>query len=132
MDLGFRLRELRQRHRLSLYDVERRVGLHFSTIAKYERNERQPGIDVLRDLAALYEVPLGALVTDVNDLEELLTAEQRQWLQLLDGRPPLANLLQVLASLSDQRLQGLIDFLAGPPSDVEDGSTPDPSAPIQY
>lgn len=111
MDLGGRLRELRRKHNYSLYDVERRIGLHFSTIAKYERNERQPGIDVLKDLAALYEVPLGALLTDVDDLAELLTERQRRLLTLLDRRPPVAQAVERLARMSDGQVEALVGLL---------------------
>ncbi|HLS88991.1 MAG TPA: helix-turn-helix transcriptional regulator [Sphingobacteriaceae bacterium] len=128
MDLGGRLRELRRKHNYSLYDVERRIGLHFSTIAKYERNERQPGIDVLKDLAALYNVPLGALLTDVDDLAELLTERQRRLLTLLDRRPPVAQAVERLARMSDGEVTALVGFLDAvlppPPEEPQEDERP--------
>ncbi|MEX2356639.1 MAG: helix-turn-helix transcriptional regulator [Thermaerobacterales bacterium] len=114
MNLGKRLRTIRERNRFSLYDVERQVGLHFSTIAKYERNERQPGIDVLRDLAAVYKVPVAALITDLDDLENLIPAEQLARLRLLDERPALADLLRTCAALSDRKVEALLVLLDRP------------------
>ncbi len=64
--LGERLRSLRLERNLSLYDVERLSGLHFTTIGKYERNERKPSLQVLRELARVYQVPLSELL----ELEE--------------------------------------------------------------
>lgn len=115
-DLGRRLRDLRRRKRLSIYDVERRTGIHFSTISKYERNERRPSLEVLRELAALYEVPVASLVGDVTDLKGVLTPEQLRWLGLLDRRPDLARLLEAAAALSPARVEALVRFLADEPS----------------
>lgn len=112
-DLGRRLRQLRKRKKLSIYDVERRLGIHFSTVSKYERNERRPSLEVLRELAALYEVPLGSLVTGVDDLEGMLAPDQLRWLRLLDRRSDLGRLLDAAAALPPERVDALIRFLEG-------------------
>jgi len=110
-DLGRRLRELRRRKKLSIYDVERRLGIHFSTVSKYERNVRRPSLEVLRELAALYEVPLAGLITDVDDLKDVLSEDQRRWLKLIEQRPELGRLLDVASTLSPQRVEALLRFL---------------------
>lgn len=112
-DLGRRLRELRRRKKLSIYDVERKTGIHFSTISKYERNERRPSLEVLRELAALYEVPLASLIGDVSDLKDILTPDQVRWLGILERRPDLGRLLEAAASLSPARVDALVRFLQG-------------------
>ena len=120
-DLGKRLRELRKRKQLSIYDVERHLGIHFSTVSKYERNERRPSLETLRELAALYEVPLGSLLTEAQDLDELLTPDQVRWLTLLEQRPELGRLLDVLAGFSPERVEALLRFLE--PASPETRST---------
>lgn len=114
-DLGRRLRELRRRKNLSIYDVERRTGIHFSTISKYERNERRPSLEVLRELAALYEVPLASLIGDVSDLKHVLTPDQLRWLGLLERRPDLGRLLEAAVALSPARVEALVRFLEEEP-----------------
>ncbi|QIA28004.1 helix-turn-helix transcriptional regulator [Thermaerobacter sp. PB12/4term] len=110
-DLGGRLRRIRESRNLSIYEVERRTGMHFSTISKYERNERQPSLDVLRELAALYEVPVSVFLTDRLALETLLPQPLAGLaLQLLD-RPALAEACQRLATLEDQQLEAVAEFL---------------------
>lgn len=111
MNLGQRLRELRERKGLSIYDVEREVRLHFSTISKYERNERQPSLDVLRELAAVYGVPLSSLFVETNELRELLPANEVEWLDSLRQNETLAELLGLARELSPFRLRALVDFL---------------------
>ncbi|HVB10406.1 MAG TPA: helix-turn-helix transcriptional regulator [Bacillota bacterium] len=86
MDLGRRLREVRKSRRMSLYDVERRTGRHFSTIGKYERGERRPSVQTLRELADVYQVSLSDLLgedapparaADGKDLQGLIALARR-------------------------------------------------------
>ncbi len=111
-DLGRRLRELRLKRKLSLYDVEKLTGLHFTTIGKYERNERRPSLDVLRELASVYQVPLAELVSDAGDVAEYLPEELRNSLQLLTGRADLKRLVGVAGRLRQDQVDRLVDFLA--------------------
>lgn len=112
MDLGKRLRELRERRGFSIYEVERRARLHFSTISKYERNERQPSIDVLQELADVYGVPLASIFAEHADLREYLSDEEIQWLSWLRGDRRLVELLEAARGLSDQRLDALLIVLS--------------------
>lgn len=64
LDLGDRLREVRKARGMSLYDVQERTGRHLSTIAKYERGERRPSVEMLRELAEVYDVTVSDLVDE--------------------------------------------------------------------
>ncbi|HEX6990096.1 MAG TPA: helix-turn-helix transcriptional regulator [Bacillota bacterium] len=111
MDLGKRLRQLRERRGFSIYEVERRARLHFSTISKYERNERQPSIDVLQELAGVYGVPLASIFAEDADLRQFLAAEELEWLNWLRGDRRLVELLEVARVLPASRLEALLVFL---------------------
>jgi transcriptional regulator with XRE-family HTH domain len=52
------LRRHRRELRLSLKDVARRLGVHFTTVSSWERGRSEPGFQVLQELADLYGVPL--------------------------------------------------------------------------
>lgn len=112
MDLGKRLRQLRLLRNYSLYDVEREVGLHYSTIAKYERNEREPALDVLRDLAELYRVPVAALVSDMRDFKDILSEEQILWLSIIEANPPLGQMLIYAAKAPEEAIMAVLTLLA--------------------
>lgn len=55
-DVGTRLKKLRTDKKLSLGQVARRLNLHKSSIYGYESNLRTPSVDVLSQLALLYNV----------------------------------------------------------------------------
>ena len=88
MDLGKRLRELRERRGFSIYEVERRARLHFSTISKYERNERQPSIDVLQELADVYGVPLASIFAEHADFTGIPLGRGNPVALVAAGGPP--------------------------------------------
>lgn len=111
-DLGRKLRQLRQAKNMSIYDVERATGLHFSTISRYERNERQPSLDTLRELAEIYGASLAELIADekremTRQLPDDLAAKAR----LLLERDDLAILLGQLQTLPPEAVGNLNEFI---------------------
>lgn len=107
MDLGRRLRDLRKSRSMSLYDVERLTGRHFSTIGKYERGERRPDLQTLRELAAVYE-------TTVADILGEKPASS--------AHADLADLASAARHLSPEQLAALVQFLRSlAPEAQEDG-----------
>lgn len=61
-DFGEQLKELRKGKKMTLSDVGKHIGKTSSSISCYESNRKQPPIDVLIDLANLYNVSLDYLV----------------------------------------------------------------------
>ncbi|PZN10297.1 MAG: XRE family transcriptional regulator [Bacillota bacterium] len=110
-DLGRRLRRIRKSRNLSIYEVERRTGMHFSTISKYERNERQPSLEILRELAAVYEVPVTALIADITDLEAVLPPRVAAVARDLLERPELLEAAERLAAMTGDQVRALLAFL---------------------
>lgn len=81
------------------------TDLHFSTIGKYERGERRPSLDTLRELAAVYRV-------DVAELLETGPAPHRQdFNRMLNNRPELEGLLLAAERLTPGQVLLLTDFI---------------------
>lgn len=57
-----RLRKLRERNRMSRAVLSELTGLSKSMISKYERGERQPTLEPLRELADFFDVSIDYLV----------------------------------------------------------------------
>lgn len=55
-DFGYRLRELREWKHLTQTQVAKRLNLSKTTISGYESNTRTPSLEVLKNLAVLFEV----------------------------------------------------------------------------
>lgn len=47
-DIGYRLRKAREAKRLTQKEVADKIGIHNSTIGKYELGEREPDFDTVR------------------------------------------------------------------------------------
>lgn len=60
--LGQRLRRLRLKADMSMEEVARRINVTFSSVGKYERDEQEPRLHTLRDLARLFGVSIAYLL----------------------------------------------------------------------
>lgn len=56
--LGSRLKEAREKKRLTQVEVSKKLGISNGTLSGYERDYRDPDTETLRKLANLYEVSL--------------------------------------------------------------------------
>lgn len=61
-DFGLRIRELRQKRKMSQEELGRRIGRSKSVVCSYENNLKMPPLDVLTDIAAVFNVSLDYLV----------------------------------------------------------------------
>lgn len=93
-DFGYRLRELRKSKNLTQTQVARRLNLSKTTISGYENNVKTPSLDVLVQLALLYDVStdyiLGLENRPMLYIDGLNERQQAVLLQLLNefrGKP---------------------------------------------
>lgn len=55
-DMGLRIKELRQKKKLSQAGLASRLDIHKSTVAGYENNTKMPSVDVLIKMAVFFNV----------------------------------------------------------------------------
>src|SRR5580765_5032666 len=84
MDIGERLRELREVKKLSQGDIEKRTGLLRCYISRVENGHTVPAIETLEKMARALEIPMYKLFYDGNKPPEAPT--------LPKGEPREANL----------------------------------------
>lgn len=97
---GKKLRECRERKKLSQNEVAKLLNTNHSIIGKYERDEVKPSIDVVKKLADVLDTNAGFLLgennqTDIlhdssmlnrlNDLEALSSKDKEYILYTIDG-----------------------------------------------
>ena len=116
MQIGDRLREIREARKLSQGDIEKRTGLFRPHISRIENSQTVPAIETLEKMARALEVPLYQLFYDGNKRPELATLPKgansdKQF--GLKGKEAayLAKLRHVL-SKTDRRSQWLLLKLA--------------------
>jgi len=64
MDIGYRLRSLREQKQLSQGDLERRTGLLRCYISRVENGHTVPSVETLEKMARAMEMPLYHLMYD--------------------------------------------------------------------
>lgn len=72
MSLGTKIREVRQKGKLTLNDLANKTGLTASYISQVERGLIDPSISSLRRIAAALNVPLYAFLTDQTEQQHVL------------------------------------------------------------
>ncbi len=86
--IGSRLRVLRQGTGLTLHQVAALTGIGTSTLSRLEAGRRQPSLDLLVPLAAVYQTPVEELVAVVEQA----------------GQPPVVHSPQRRRGIDAQRL----------------------------
>ena len=85
-DFGLRIRELREKQKLSQEQLGKRVKRSKSVISNYENNIKIPPLDVLTQLAVTFNVSLDYLVgIDKNEMISIdgLTSSQKEIMQTI-------------------------------------------------
>lgn len=86
LDIGFRLRELRRRKKMTQAQVAKRLELSKTVISGYENSTKTPSVEVLIQLSILYDVSADYLL-GLDNREMLyiggLNDHQRELLELL-------------------------------------------------
>ena len=62
--LGKRIKELRNKYKLTQSGLAERLGVTLSSIAAYENNSRQPSYEVLIKMADVFKVTIDSLLLD--------------------------------------------------------------------
>ncbi len=62
MNFGERLKELRNKKKMSQSDLAELTGLHYTQIGRYEKNKSLPSSDILKKLAEIFSVSIDYLI----------------------------------------------------------------------
>lgn len=62
MNLGEQLRTLRRKNNLSQNDLAQKLACSKSSISMYENNRRRPSIEILIELAKIYNIDMNSLL----------------------------------------------------------------------
>jgi transcriptional regulator with XRE-family HTH domain len=104
MDIGRRLRELREHKKLSQGDIEHKTGLLRCYISRVENGHTVPVIETLEKMARALEVPLYAILYErkgeaKTDEEE---DELSDWASQRKGARQFRKFRQAIAGMSAQ------------------------------
>jgi transcriptional regulator with XRE-family HTH domain len=105
MDVGYRLRSLREEKKLSQGDIEKRTGLLRCYISRVENGHTVPAVETLEKMARALEVPLYHLMFDGdNPPASPLKGDgkrSQEWGAIGKDARFLRKLCQLLAKMSE-------------------------------
>ena len=65
MDLGQRLKNLRKENNLSQQELGDKLGVKYSAVSKWERNENTPPLKIVYKLTKLYDITYDEIMEDI-------------------------------------------------------------------
>jgi transcriptional regulator with XRE-family HTH domain len=112
MEIGTRIRELREAKNLSQGDIERRTGLVRAYTSRVEHGHIVPSIETLEKYAHALEIPLYRLFTDEDPVKvpKLLSAGKvdRMWGASGKEWSELRKFAKALSRMNDQQRRLLL------------------------
>lgn len=114
MDIGNRLRSVREEKNLSQGDIEKRTGLLRCYISRVENGHTVPAIETLEKMARALELPLYQLMYDGQEPPALPPngggKRSNEWGAVGKGARFLRKLSQLLAKMSERDRGLLLGF----------------------
>src|SRR6202050_5281612 len=107
MDIGDRLRQLREEKKMSQGDIEKRTGLLRCYISRVENGHTVPAIETLEKMARAFEIPLYQLFYDGDEppkLQDFLkrkTSAEAAWGSSGKGAQILLNFRKLLGRIGE-------------------------------
>jgi len=113
MDIGYRLRSLREQKKLSQGDLEKRTGLLRCYISRVENGYTIPAVETLEKFARAMEMPLYQLVYDGQEPPAPLDSDgkrSKEWGSVGKDARFLNKICRFLAKTSADDRQLLLSF----------------------
>ena len=113
MDIGNRLRSVREEKNLSQGDIEQRTGLLRCYISRVENGHTVPAIETLEKMARALEMPLYALMYEGEEPPALPARSGKraeEWGDVGKGARFLNKLCRSLAKMSERDRSLLMSF----------------------
>ncbi|MDU1442082.1 MAG: helix-turn-helix transcriptional regulator [Clostridium cochlearium] len=99
MDIGSKIKELRESKGLTQKELGKRIGVTAVTITRYERGDRNPSIEMLNKIADALNVPLSDLILHrTQDSLEILYEVPPSKNQLIDRK--IDCICELIAAIS--------------------------------
>ena len=110
------LTKLRQERNLTQSEVAQMLNYTDKSVSKWEHAETTPPIDVLKQLADLYEVSLDYLVSDRNEdfYDNTYTGKRNTTNKIWARQPVMSSLFLLLISASLPEIVFVLAFLIIP------------------
>lgn len=106
-----RFKELRSSRKLSQQELADRLGTSKSSINMYERGEREPGLEMLENIADFFNVDMDYLIGKTQTANQALENKEKSTPQT--ERDVLKQkIIELLAQLNEEELKEAARYLA--------------------
>ncbi|MCM3665552.1 helix-turn-helix domain-containing protein [Mesobacillus subterraneus] len=84
MDIGQKIRYLRTKNGHTLEELGNKLNFNFSNLSKIERGTRKPTLELLEDIAKIYDVPVSFFFGETKELPNELKKHGEGWINFIE------------------------------------------------
>lgn len=85
MDLGKKIREIREDRNMSIKELAEKLKVSNSHISQVERNISSPSITMLKNIANVFEIPMTSFFDDIETKSTVIRRKERKKIMLPDS-----------------------------------------------
>lgn len=83
-DISKKIKELRIKHGYTLEELGEKLNFNYSNLSKIERGVRKPTLELMEQLAKLYDVPLSYFFGEEREVPEALKKIGVEWVTFIE------------------------------------------------
>lgn len=84
MKYGRIIREIREKHGDTREELANKLNISESALGKYERGERKTQLDIIENVAKIYDVPLSSFFGEEGAVPPELKDKGAEWVRFID------------------------------------------------
>lgn len=107
-----RIKELRSSRKLSQQELADQLGTSKSSVNMYERGEREPGIEMLENIADFFNVDMDYLLGKSSTPNKVLSAAAEKSTPRSERDVLKQKIIELLSQLTDDELKEATRYLA--------------------
>jgi transcriptional regulator with XRE-family HTH domain len=115
LTIGEKIKSIREHHGLTQHEFAKMLGVSLSYISKVELDRKNPGRELLKKIAAQFQVSVDYLLgfSEKKEHPAAPVPSQEEWTSFIASdsiNPTIRTIIQILVQLDDKRLQHVLSF----------------------
>ena len=111
IDLGSKLKNLRENSKLLQIDVAKALQISNRTLSDYERNRSEPDIDMLKKLTVFYNVSIDSLLNELKQNNDMLKNNESKKSDNTTGNHLEREIINLASHLDNEDLLKTIGYM---------------------
>ncbi len=112
--VGKKIREIRMKNKDTLEQLGKKLNFNYSNLSKIEREIRTPSIELIEEIARLYDVPLSYFFGEEQEIPKELKEIGVEWITVAEElkEKMTAEEAKTIAALTPDEIKAVINLVS--------------------